>query len=76
MQGILTTGGVISERGLKHAICERCAADTGKDMTTGLLLADPSPPADGVDAAPEDGPLGELRRRLTLLQGPQVMNTL
>lgn len=37
-------------------------------MTTGLLLEDISPPADGAD----DGPLGELRRRLTLLQGPQV----
>lgn len=42
-------------------------------MTTRLLLADPSPPADGAEAAAEDGPLGELRRRLTLLQGPQVL---
>lgn len=41
-------------------------------MTTGLLLADPSPPVDGAEGAAEDGPLGELRRRLTLLQGPQV----
>lgn len=46
----------------------RCATAAGKDMTTGLLLEDISPPADGAD----DGPLGELRRRLTLLQGPQV----
>ncbi len=37
-------------------------------MTTGLLLEDITPPADGAD----DGPLGELRRRLTLLQGPQA----
>ncbi|BDA49326.1 probable kinetochore protein spc7 at C-terminar half [Coccomyxa sp. Obi] len=47
------------------------AKATGKDMTTGLLLADPSPPADGAEGAADDGPLGELRRRLTLLQGPQ-----
>jgi hypothetical protein len=38
-------------------------------MTTGLLLEDTSPPAD--DEA-DQGPLGQLKRRLTLLKGPQV----
>ena len=41
----------------------------GRDMTTGLLLEDNSVPA----AADEDsGQLGQLRKRLTLLQGPQA----
>jgi hypothetical protein len=47
--------------------------DAGKDMTTGLLLDDPMPPLGGgtgaEDAQPDDsGPMGQLRRRLTLLQ--------
>ena len=49
----------------------------GKDMTTGLLLEDPSPPADGAaEEAPaaggDEGPMGHLRRRLTLLQAGAV----
>lgn len=38
-------------------------------MTTGLLLEDTSAPAGGDE---ESGQLGQLRKRLTLLQGSQA----
>ena len=38
-------------------------------MTTGLLLEDTSAPGGSDDVS---GPLGQLRKRLTLLQGTQV----
>ena len=41
-------------------------------MTTGLLLEDTSAPGGGDDVS---GPLGQLRKRLTLLQGTQVSAT-
>lgn len=41
----------------------------GRDMTTGLLLDDLSPPD---QAQADEGPMAQLRRRLTLLQGAQV----
>ena len=41
----------------------------GRDMTTGLLLEDTSAPA-GADE--DSGQLGQLRKRLTLLQGSQA----
>lgn len=41
----------------------------GRDMTTGLLLEDTSAPGGSDDVS---GPLGQLRKRLTLLQGTQV----
>lgn len=41
----------------------------GRDVTTGLLLEDTSAPGGGDDVS---GPLGQLRKRLTLLQGTQV----
>ena len=53
---------------------DSAACVPGKDMTTGLLLDDTSPPMDGApeDAqaadGDDDGPMGHLRRRLTLLQ--------
>ena len=40
-----------------------------RDMTTGLLLEDTSAPA-GADE--DSGQLGQLRKRLTLLQGSQA----
>lgn len=48
-----------------------CVAPAGRDMTTRLLLEDTSAPA-GADEA--TGPLGQLRKRLTLLQGTQVLH--
>lgn len=44
-------------------------------MTTGLLLDDLSPPDQAAGEA-DEGPMGQLRRRLTLLQGAQVTRAL
>ena len=47
----------------------------GRDMTTGLLLDNLSPPDQACGEA-DEVPMGQLRRRLTLLQGAQVTRLL